>query len=149
MPKKPNVVVRFVKRHPGIKGQPYLLPAHERAVKLLKEKLIPLAVKRAQKSGKLEAELEWAVRGAAFSAQQSAVRQCPVDTGRLRASLNVQRRKPLYYTVGTNVRYARVVEFGTRKKNYPIFPKKTGGLLAFYSRKKAKRKKAKRRRRRT
>lgn len=142
----PNAFFKKVK-HPGIKGQPYLLPAHARAVKLLKEKLIPQAVKKGAKSGKLAEALDWAVRAAAFSAQQSAVRRAPVRTGRLRASLNVQRRKPLYYTVGTNVVYARVVEFGTKKKGYPIRPKKPGGILAFYWPKFKKRKRKTKRRR--
>ena len=43
----------------------------------------------------------------------------PVDTGRLRASLNIQVKEGgLHVQVGTNVRYAKPVEFGSR----PHFP---------------------------
>ena len=40
----------------------------------------------------------------------------PVDTGRLRASINIKRRK-LRKTIGTNVEYASVVEFGEEHKS--------------------------------
>jgi len=40
---------------------------------------------------------------------------CPVDTGRLRASIHYKQVGRLHYLVGTNVEYAPYVEFGTRK----------------------------------
>lgn len=54
---------------------------------------------------------------AALVAQQirtDAARACPVDTGRLRQSLTVQKIGDGHYRVGTNVNYAAYVEFGTR-----------------------------------
>lgn len=42
---------------------------------------------------------------------------CPVDTGRLRSSIQMvegQDGRGVYVTVGTNVEYAAFVEFGTR-----------------------------------
>lgn len=38
-----------------------------------------------------------------------------VDSGRLRASIGVQKRGEGHYRVGTNVEYAPLLEFGTRK----------------------------------
>jgi HK97 gp10 family phage protein len=48
--------------------------------------------------------------------EADAARLCPVDTGRLRASIThrVERGRHVAY-VGTNVEYAPYVEFGTRK----------------------------------
>ena len=43
-----------------------------------------------------------------------AVNNCPVDTGRLRQSIGVQKIAPGHYRVGTNVNDAPYVEFGTR-----------------------------------
>lgn len=48
--------------------------------------------------------------------QNAARRLCPVDTGRLRASIQAVRGKDAkgpYVDVGTNVEYAIPVEFGT------------------------------------
>lgn len=42
------------------------------------------------------------------------VQAVPVDTGRLRQSINVQKIGEGHYRVGTNVNYAPFVEFGTR-----------------------------------
>ncbi|AFD25824.1 HK97 gp10 family phage protein [Deinococcus gobiensis] len=38
-----------------------------------------------------------------------------VDTGRLRQSIGIQRISPTHFRVGTNVIYAPLLEFGTRK----------------------------------
>jgi len=40
---------------------------------------------------------------------------CPVDTGRLRASIHHRKIGNLQYLVGTNVEYSIYVEFGTYK----------------------------------
>lgn len=45
----------------------------------------------------------------------AAVLAAPVDTGRLRQSIGVQKIGQGHYRVGTNVQYAFLVEFGTRK----------------------------------
>lgn len=53
----------------------------------------------------------------AFRCQAAAKRLCPVDTGRLRASIAWRLGRDwggLYAIVGTNVTYAAPVEFGTR-----------------------------------
>lgn len=54
---------------------------------------------------------------AALAAQEvrtEAVQNCPVDTGRLRGSIGVQKVGDGHYRVGSNVFYAPLVEFGTR-----------------------------------
>jgi len=43
----------------------------------------------------------------------AAKRKCPVDTGRLRASINTKQQKGNTIQVGTNVEYAPYVEYGT------------------------------------
>ncbi|MFC4426206.1 HK97-gp10 family putative phage morphogenesis protein [Deinococcus navajonensis] len=56
-------------------------------------------------------------RRAALMAQEirtEAVLAAPVDTGRLRQSIGVQKVSDGHYRVGTNVVYAPFVEFGTR-----------------------------------
>lgn len=68
-------------------------------------------------NGRLKA-LETSHQRAALLAQQirnDAVRAAPVDTGRLRQSIGVQKIGDGHYRVGTNVRYAPFVEFGTRR----------------------------------
>lgn len=49
---------------------------------------------------------------AAIVIQNSAIKRVPVDTGRLRSSI-VYRIKPREAIIGTNVKYAAFVEFGT------------------------------------
>lgn len=56
---------------------------------------------------------------AALKAQQvrnEAVKNAPVDSGRLRQSISVQKMNEGAYRVGTNVEYALWVEFGTRRR---------------------------------
>ncbi len=55
------------------------------------------------------------VEQAAFSVEREAKIICPVDTGRLRASITADKKDELHYEVGTNVEYAGYVEFGTKK----------------------------------
>lgn len=45
-----------------------------------------------------------------------AVEACPVDTGRLRGSIGVQKRGQAHYAYGTNVDYGPFVELGTRRQ---------------------------------
>jgi len=50
--------------------------------------------------------------------QRHAVRNCPVDTGRLRASIAEELgedSRGLVERIGTNVNYAKHVEFGTSR----------------------------------
>lgn len=51
----------------------------------------------------------------ALRLRNEAVRRCPVDTGRLRGSIGLQKVGEGHYRVGTNVVYAPFVEFGTRR----------------------------------
>jgi HK97 gp10 family phage protein len=53
----------------------------------------------------------------AIMVDRAAKNLCPVDTGRLRSSINWRLGvdgRGLYATIGTNVEYAPYVEFGTR-----------------------------------
>lgn len=55
-----------------------------------------------------------AVSEAALVCESTAKRATPVDTGRLRSSIGVERREDgLSADVGTNVEYAPHVEYGT------------------------------------
>lgn len=64
--------------------------------------------------------------------QNEARRYCPVDTGRLRSSIRctapAKDLKGWYVEVGTNVQYAALVEFGTRRMRAQ--PYLRPGLLA-------------------
>ncbi len=53
-----------------------------------------------------------ALQGAGIECQALAKQSCPVDKGRLRASIQYEK-KPLFVTVSTNVSYSKYVEFGT------------------------------------
>lgn len=53
-----------------------------------------------------------AIQGAGIDAQALAKQACPVDTGRLRASI-LYHPGNMACTVDTNVNYSRFVEFGT------------------------------------
>lgn len=52
---------------------------------------------------------------AAMRVEASAKQRCPVDTGRLRSSIQVGG-DGLQRTVGTNVEYGPYIEFGTSKR---------------------------------
>lgn len=58
---------------------------------------------------------------------------CPVDTGRLRASIRLESRRNLalrsIYTIGSDVYYAPYVNDGTRP--HQIRPRSPGGTLRF------------------
>ncbi len=53
------------------------------------------------------------VASAALSVESGAKRRCPVDTGRLRASIHTEIEDEFKATVGTDVEYGPYVEFGT------------------------------------
>lgn len=63
----------------------------------------------AEKLGNQQAALR------AQAIRTAAVLAAPVDTGRLRQSIGVQKIGQGHYRVGTNVQYAPFVEFGTRR----------------------------------
>jgi HK97 gp10 family phage protein len=60
-------------------------------------------------------DLDRRVEMAARLVEADAKRLCPVDTGRLRASIHVEKPKELMRAIGTNVEYAPYVEWGTHK----------------------------------
>jgi len=62
-----------------------------------------------------EENIEALLKEVAFFIEKEAKRICPVDTGRLRASITTEKVDRLAYAVGTNVEYAPYVEFGTYK----------------------------------
>lgn len=109
--------------HPGTKPQPYLGPAVEQGEGILRNR-VAKAIGKLVKLNTLDARLDKAVFETALAVQRIAQRNAPVDTGRLKGSLspaNVRKVGLFHYQVGTNVRYARMVEEGTRR--HPIFPK--------------------------
>ncbi len=55
----------------------------------------------------------------AVKIMQRAKRDVPVDRGRLRNSITVDARKDLERRVGSNVKYAKPVEFGRRRGSFP------------------------------
>lgn len=87
------------------------------------------------------AALNRSIRGASRAELDTTSRQvvnrakilAPVDTGRLRASIRVERRRLLslrsVYTIGSDVSYAPMVHDGTRP--HRIDPKTPGGVLRF------------------
>lgn len=63
-------------------------------------------------------------KGLALGAEKikaDAKRECPADTGHLKASI-VREKIPNGYAVGTNVEYAPYVEYGTGTKGNPKVP---------------------------
>jgi hypothetical protein len=68
---------------------------------------------------KFAAKVDQAVQGAGIDCQALAKQACPVDTGRLRASIQYTPGK-LKCSVGTNVSYAPDVELGHRSRNPDI-----------------------------
>ena len=60
------------------------------------------------------------IEKAALTLEKNAKENCPVDTGRLRASITTEVGN-LEAEVGTNVEYATSVEFGTSKQKAQPF----------------------------
>ena len=76
-----------------------------------------------------------AFQGAGIDTQAEAKINCPVDTGRLRASIQYVRLGPCQYEVNTNVWYAWEVELGTHRMKaqpylFPAYLKGKRGLKA-------------------
>ena len=65
--------------------------------------------------------VEKKIRQSTILVLTDAVLNCPVDTGRLRNSLDIETGKDVG-VVYTNVDYAPDVELGTENPNYPIQP---------------------------
>lgn len=57
--------------------------------------------------------------------RNKAVLLCPVDTGELRNSIQVEKTAPLTVAVGTNKEYSPFVEFGTGTQGDPAVPHTT------------------------
>ena len=57
--------------------------------------------------------------------RNKAVLLCPVDTGELRNSIQVEKAAPLTVAAGTNKEYAPYVEFGTGTQGDPAVPHTT------------------------
>ena len=60
------------------------------------------------------------IEKAALTLEKNAKQNCPVDTGKLRASISTEVGN-LEAEVGTNVEYALYVEFGTSKQSAQPF----------------------------
>ena len=60
------------------------------------------------------------IEDAALLLERNAKQNCPVDTGKLRASITTEVGK-FEAEVGTNVEYAQCVEFGTSKQSAKPF----------------------------
>jgi len=79
-------------------------------------------------------QINEAIQGAGIDTEAMAKQSCPVDTGRLRASIKYTPGI-LSCTVGTNVNYGPYVEFGTRRMAaraflYPAFYKAVADFKA-------------------
>ena len=64
--------------------------------------------------------LQQNIEKAALTLEKNAKQNCPVDTGKLRASISTEVGN-LEAEVGTNVEYALCVEFGTSKQKAQPF----------------------------
>ena len=58
-------------------------------------------------------EMEKLVNEHSQKTRNTAVELCPVDKGRLRASIDIDKVEQYMHDIGTNVEYAEHVEFGT------------------------------------
>lgn len=57
----------------------------------------------------------------ALEIEKEAKLRCPVDTGRLRSSIQIYEIGG-EILIGSNVKYAPYVEYGTKQPNYPRQP---------------------------
>lgn len=71
---------------------------------------------RADVERRLKEKLDAHVARKANRLRNLIVEGVPVDTGRLKQSIGVQKVQDGEYRVGTNVDYAPYVEFGTRRQ---------------------------------
>jgi len=63
----------------------------------------------------LEDKVDQAVQGAGIETEAEAKKAAPVDTGRLRSSIQYVKQEKMKCSVGTNVLYAPYQEYGTYK----------------------------------
>ncbi len=73
----------------------------------------------------MPAVLESAMQVGGMVIEREARRICPYETGNLRSSIHTevrQERKEVTAVIGTNVEYAKYVEYGTSNPNYPVQP---------------------------
>lgn len=63
----------------------------------------------------LENKVGEAVQGAGIECQAEAKKAAPVDTGRLRSSIQYVKQEKMNCSVGTNVNYSVWVEMGTSR----------------------------------
>ena len=82
-------------------------------------------IKQYQKE--LKEEVFKALKETVLQIEKEAKRKCPVDTGRLRNSITPEIESSVEGKVGTNVKYASAVEYGT--KPHEIKPKKAKRLV--------------------
>lgn len=106
-------------RRAATKAKPYLKPAGVQGRRVmvveLRRGIATLSGRGSLNTRAVTAVAAKAVRIGAFSTLIAAQLKVPKGkTGRLRASLNARMRSSFLWTVGTNVRYARWVEEGTR-----------------------------------
>lgn len=79
------------------------------------------ALRKIEKLKDIDTIISQALLDTGHEVQADAKRNCRVDTGRLRSSITTKQTAPNEVLVGTNVKYAPDVEFGT--KPHIITPK--------------------------
>ena len=134
---KPKLIRVKMVKHPGTKAQPFLNPAlQQTGLKMLNRGILQvLRTTSIRNKRAIITKLDRAVRIAAAATQAAAKRLVPVDTSRLKGSINFRRVGSMQYVVGTNVSYAKWVEEGTkphviraRRKPFLVFkPGKSSG----------------------
>lgn len=128
-----KVVFARVKRA-ATKAKPYLIPAGpvglEAGIASLRKSIATL---RTLSSRGLQLAAAVAARKAAFAAAKAAKKKAPWRTGRLRMSINPRIKTAFLWNVGTNLKYARFVEEGTKAgtRNGPYIYPDTKKALAF------------------
>jgi len=75
-----------------------------------------MAEKFKRKAKKAMGSIAEALMDGGLSVEREAKINCPVDTGRLRASITTRQTSETLVEVGTNVEYAENVEYGTSKQ---------------------------------
>lgn len=83
------------------------------------EGLDELMKKLRQVSADSNSVVERGLLRAGNKVRNTAVLLCPVDTGELRNSIQVEKTEPLTVAVGTNLEYAPYVEYGTGTQGDP------------------------------
>ena len=97
-----------------------------------------LLLRMATVVGSIKRRVDEEVATTALLVETEAKRRCPVDTGRLRSSITTER-KGLTLSVGSNVKYAPFIEFGTRRMAAQpfLFPAAESQRIAFVANLKA------------